>query len=296
MKILIAGGTGLVGKALKKQLVNAGHEVKILSRSARSDGFIWDPEQKTLDPEAITWADAVVNLAGAGIADESWSKERKDLIRTSRVAATRLLVDKLNLSSEHKVLLNASAIGIYGDHPFGVPVDEDTTPGNDFLASVCKDWEAEAYHLNQKHRLVIIRIGIVLSLEGGALPKLLPLARLGLASAVGSGKQGMSWIHICDLSEAFRFCLENPNVMGIVNGVAPDSVTNYDMMKHLAMVLNRPFWLPAVPSFVLKTILGEMSAVVLTGQLVKPKVLTNLGFQFQYPSLAPALSDLLGNK
>jgi uncharacterized protein len=296
MKVLIAGGTGLVGKALNRGLYQKGHEVKLLSRKPGNGAFLWDPEKDQIDSRAIGWADAVINLAGAGIADERWSEDRKSLIRSSRVKATQLLVSELNTRQEHKVLINASAIGIYGDQLFDKVLDEEAALGNDFLASVCKDWEAEAQKISSTHRLVIVRIGIVLSLQGGALPKLLPLAQWGMASAVGSGLQGMSWIHIEDLCEAFRFCLEKPDISGVVNGTSPRAVSNQEMMRWLARAVKRPFWMPAVPSFVLKTLLGEMAAVVLSGQQVKPVKLERMGFQFRYPDLTLALTDLMSSK
>lgn len=303
MIIAITGATGFVGKRLTTHLLAAGHEVVALTRSperaervlpVRCRLVAWDPDRGGVDAAALAGVDAVVNLAGEGVADGRWTARRKEAIRRSRVDATRLLVDAIAaLPAERRprVLVSASAIGFYGDRGDEI-LTEESAPGTGFLADVCRGWEeaavaAEAHGL----RTVRVRIGVVLGREGGALARMLPPFRLGLGGRIGSGDQWMSWIHVEDLVTLVAFALERQDVRGVVNGVAPAPVTNAELTATLGRVLERPAFLP-VPSIALRLALGEMGGVLLEGQRVLPTAAETHGFGFRHPDLGGALVDI----
>lgn len=303
MIVAITGATGFVGRRLTAHLLAAGHEVVALTRSpdraervlpVRCRLVAWDPEHGRADPGALDGIDAVVNLAGAGVADGRWTAKRKDAIRRSRVDATRLLVDAIAaLPSERRprVLVSASAIGFYGDRGDEL-LTEESAGGTGFLAEVCRGWEdaavgAEAHGV----RTVRIRIGVVLGREGGALARMLPPFRLGLGGRIGSGSQWMSWIHVDDLVALVAFALERHDVRGVVNAVAPTPVTNAEFSATLGRVLGRPAIVP-VPSMALRVALGEMADVLLAGQRVMPTAAQALDFRFGHPELGGALVDV----
>ncbi len=295
MNVLIAGGSGLIGKRLSEILVSKGHNTALLSRSKSkgSASFMWDPSQGTIDQSSIKWADAVVNLAGAGVADERWTPSRKVEIERSRVDATNLLVKAIATSGGIQSFISASAIGIYGSRRKDELLQENSNLGSDFLSEVCQSWEQAALPSKNFTRLAIVRIGIVLSVRGGALDKLLGPARLGLLSPIGTGKQWMSWIHIDDLCEAFVFLLEQGTLQGVFNGTAPSPETNSSFTRILAKTLDKKVWLPSVPEFAMKLIMGEMSEVVVGGQRVLPNEFLHAGFQYKYPQLEQALKNLI---
>jgi uncharacterized protein (TIGR01777 family) len=251
-----------------------------------------------LDPSALRGADAIVHLAGEGIAEARWTASRKRAIRDSRVDTSLALVralGQLDASVRPRVLVSASAIGWYGDRG-DTPLHEQSAPGEGFLAEVCRDWEGavfEAQALNV--RTVAVRIGVVLGRDGGALKPLLPLFRLGLGGRVGSGRQWFSWIHLRDLVGLLRHVVENPRAVGPVNGVAPEPVTNATFTAELGRVLHRPAVLP-VPAMALRAVLGEMSSVLLASQRVEPTAARQLGYSFQYPTLRSALDDLCADQ
>jgi uncharacterized protein (TIGR01777 family) len=306
MNVAITGATGFVGRRLAEQLLAAGHGVVALTRDreravpvvpARCRVVTWDPERGTLESGVLEGVDAVVNLAGAGVADGRWTTRRKESIRRSRVEGTRALVGAIAaLPAERRprVLLSASAIGYYGDRGDAV-LTERSEPGSGFLAEVCQAWEREAL-VAEGHgvRTVLIRIGIVLGRGGGALARMLPPFRLGLGGRVGSGRQWMSWIHLDDLVALMVVALEHDDVHGAVNGVAPHPVTNAEFAQTLARTLGRPALLP-VPSLALSIALGEMAGVLLEGQRVRPEVAETRGFRFHHPDLAGALVDVTGD-
>lgn len=280
MNVIITGGSGLIGSAISKALVQKGHNVVILTRNAANktpkDGVTyaeWEPSKLEIDQKAIDACDAIINLAGANVA-QRWSDKAKKEILDSRVLSTRTVVQALEKTGP-KTLINASAVGIY---PFGdETLDESSAPGEGFLQEVVKAWEAEGQKATN-HRRAFIRIGVVLSDQGGALEKLVPLFKLGLGSAVGSGKQWQSWILLDDLVRLFVHVLEHPEVEGVINGVSPNPVTNQHFSKSLAKSLNKPFWAPKVPAFVLKIVFGEMSQVILRSQ----KIVSNGHFQINF--------------
>ncbi|MCF8034338.1 MAG: TIGR01777 family oxidoreductase [Desulfarculaceae bacterium] len=302
MKVLVTGGSGFVGTTLCARLLEAGHEVSVLTRSQKGAErlpqgvapLLGDPTAQGPWQDQAAAHDAFVNLAGASIFNR-WSMEYKALIRSSRILTTRNLVQAMGRRPEGSapaVLVSASAVGYYG--PRGdEELSEDDQPGSDFLASVCMDWEGEALQARDLGaRVVCARFGIVLGTGGGALGQMLPLFRLGLGGPLGSGQQWFSWIHQQDLVGALIFCLEK-DMSGPANCCAPAPVTNRELAASLGRVLHRPAFLPA-PGFAIKLAMGEMGSMVLTGQRVLPQALLRAGFSFQFPELEGALRDLLG--
>jgi uncharacterized protein (TIGR01777 family) len=288
MKIAIAGASGMVGKALTKSLTGKGHTVTALKRGNSADQVFVD-----VSPEYLEGFDAVINLAGENIAAKRWSDEQKKLIVDSRVSTTSCLANALSKTKgSPKVFINASAIGIYGNRG-SEAITEESSPGAGFLASTCKKWEAAVKPAKRDGlRVVIARLGVVLSKEGGALNKMLLPFQLGAGGVLGSGRQYMSWIEINDLVKAFEFLLVN-DVEGIVNMTSPNPATNAEFTSAMAKVLSRPAILPA-PAFGLKLILGEMAQeMLLEGSLVVPAKLEKAGFKFDYANLEKALNHEL---
>ena len=297
MKVVIAGGTGFLGTQLTASLRADGHDVRLLTRRPRaSDEVAWSPA----DP-AGAWtttleaADAVVNLAGESIETGRWTVARKRAILESRLAATRAIASAINRSGRPpRVLLNASAVGVYGSTG-AEPLDEASAPGSDFLASVCVEWEACA-RAARTARVVVLRTGLVLDATGGALPKLARPFRLCAGGRVGSGRQYWSWIHVEDWVRLVRWAIATGDVEGPVNLTAPNPVTNAEFARTLGRVLHRPSILPA-PAFALRLLLGEMAdALVVGGQRVLPAVATARGFTFRYPNLEAALRHIYGHR
>jgi len=295
--ILVTGGTGLVGTRLSHLLVQKGNTVTHLSRRSKEGEFKtyeWDIRKGTIDEEAIASADAIIHLAGAGVADQRWNDARKKEIYDSRIDSTKLLLKYVKeYNPALKYFLSASAIGYYGWDTGAELVDESSVKGEGFLADVVADWEAEVDKfsginvLNGK-----VRIGVVLSEKGGALVEITKPIRLGAGAPLGSGEQYMSWIHLDDLCGIFMHCLEK-KVEGIVNGVAPYAATNKELTKAIAKKLGKPLLLPNVPKFALKIMVGEMADMLVGGNNVSAKRIEELGYEFQYPNLKDALDNLL---
>ncbi|MGI9543288.1 MAG: TIGR01777 family oxidoreductase [Cyclobacteriaceae bacterium] len=297
--ILITGGTGLIGRHLTEQFERKGYSVTHLSRSRRGENkektYIWDIHKSFIEDGALENANIVIHLAGAGVTDARWTSSRKKEILDSRVQSTRLLHQKLkDQSTPLEAFICASAIGIYGSDLSDDWKEEGTSFGNDFLAQVTEAWEAEAKELTQlENRVVLLRIGVVLSGEGGALGKLAKPIKLGIGAVLGSGKQYMSWIHIEDLCGIFEQAVTDKTMEGPYNTVAPQPVTNKEMTQAMAKLLNRSLVLPAVPGFALKLALGEMAEIVLNGGRVSSKKIEKAGYEFKFPQLTMALEDLL---
>jgi uncharacterized protein len=299
-RVLITGATGLVGQEIVKQCLDQNIAVNYLSTSktkledkANYKGFYWNPSTGEIDVNCFKDVDVIINLAGATIA-QRWTKANKEVILNSRVEALQLLFNTIKAENiSIKQLVSASAIGIYPDsitHYY----EEDFKDFDDrFLAKVVTSWENEADQFKSLNiKVSKIRIGIVLSEKGGALPQLVKPIRWFIGSALGSGNQWQSWIHIEDIAAIFMYVVKN-TIEGTFNGVAPNAMTQKDMVKSIAKVVKRPILLPAVPSFVLKLVLGEMSALVLESQRVSSKKIEDLGFNFKYYQLQPALEDVL---
>lgn len=297
MKVLITGGTGFIGTALSRELRISGYNV-IVSTRRKTDSkekLTWVPPG-LIPPETISNIDAVINLAGESIAEGKWTKERKERILSSRVSTTHALVQSMqNANPKPKVLISASAVGYYGPRADDI-ITEDSSPGSDFLAEVCKAWEAEALKIQESGiRVVIVRFGTVLESDGGALPKMARPFRFFAGGPIGSGRQWFSWIHRDDLTGIIKYALENEAVSGLINTTAPQPVTNKEFSTALGKSLGRPSWLP-VPGFVLKIAFGELGGVLLTGQRVIPKKITKAGYQFKYPDIDSALRVIFGKK
>ena len=301
MKILVTGSTGLVGTALAEALARDGHTVCRLMRSqsvvaaGTKKGFdvAWNPTTGELGGAAVG-ADAVVNLAGASIAGGRWTTERKALLRTSRIETTRALVNALaKMNARPRVLVSASAIGIYGDRGDEVLTEESKT-GTDFLATLAQEWEGEALKAEALGiRVVLARFGIILARHGGALGKMLLPFKLCAGGRLGSGQQWMSWVTLEDVVGILRFAMEGAPVTGAINVVAPQPVRNAEFTKVLAKALHRPALFPA-PAFALRLALGEMAdALLLSGQRVAPERLQQLGYSFLHVELSKALNAVL---
>ncbi|MBI3671127.1 MAG: TIGR01777 family protein [Acidobacteria bacterium] len=307
MKTLVSGSTGMVGTAVIESLLRDGHTVCPLLRPeskvrSQAAGFLgawgpavrWDPVGNTFDPLPAQGADAVVHLAGASIGEGRWTEARKRLLRTSRVDATRHLVRVLaQFAQLPKVFVSASAMGYYGDRG-EEELTEESAAGDDFLAALARDWEAEAARAAEfGARVVMLRFGIILAPHGGALARMLPPFRLGLGGRLGSGRQWMSWLTLEEVVGIIRSALENANLHGPVNAVSPNPVRNREFTAVLGRVLHRPAIFPA-PAFALRLALGEMAGPLLLGsQRLVPGKLRVLGYKFLQPDLEPALSALL---
>ncbi|MGI8311145.1 TIGR01777 family oxidoreductase [Saccharopolyspora hattusasensis] len=290
MRVVVAGSSGLIGTSLVAGLRQAGHDVVRLVRRLPQapDERGWEPETGQLDADALDGADAVVNLCGAGIGDKRWTPERKRLLVHSRVRPTQVLAEAIAAKGV-PVLANGSAVGFYGDTG-SKPVTETSAPGTDFLAGLCRQWEAATGAAARAGaRVVLLRSGLVLAPSGGLLGQLRPLFSLLLGGRLGDGSQYFPWISLDDEVAAIRFVLERPEVSGPVNLTGPAPVTNAEFTRALGEALGRPApWI--VPGFALRIVLGELADQVLGGQRAVPTVLEAHGFTFQHPSIGAALA------
>ena len=304
--VLITGGTGLVGTALSKLLVQKGYDIIILSRNAKAGNAKtvyrranWDIENQTIDADAIEQADYIIHLAGAGVADKRWTAKRKKEIEESRTKSSALIVKALtDIPNKVKAVVCASAIGWYGPDPSipnPEPFIETNAPDTEFLGETCRVWEESIEPVTAMgKRLVKLRTGIVLGREGGALAAFKRPVRFGVAAILGNGKQVVSWIHIDDLCRLYAHAIERENLHGAYNAVAPNPVNNRTLTIELAKKIKGRFYIPfQVPSFILKIMLGEMSVEVLKSATVSAEKIRNTGFQFLYPHIEPALDDLI---
>ena len=302
MHIVITGGTGLIGRALTTSLAQEGHRVTVLSRDpARHPSSVargvtvtaWDPRRPEGWAGQLSGCDAVVNLAGAGVADTRWSAARKTLVRDSRVQAGQALVAAIErISDRPRCLVQVSGAGYYGTRQ-SWPLGEEAPSGDDFLASVCRDWEASTAAVEALGvRRVVTRIGIVLSRQGGALPRMLLPFRLFVGGPLGSGRQPFPWIHISDVIGAFRFLIDRQDTAGVYNLAAPEFLDNAAFSRALGQVLHRPSLLPA-PAPALRLALGEMAMLLLEGQQVSPERLLSAGYAFRFTQAQKALLDIL---
>ncbi len=300
--ILITGGTGLVGTQLAVFLKEAGYQVLILGRSKSGNTefptYKWDYKSGHIDIEAIEKADFIIHLAGANIGDKRWTDNQKKIIIDSRVKTTELLFKAVQEHNHKlKAFVSASAIGFYGaltsEHIF-VETDD---PCNDFLGKVCKDWEEANANFEQLNiRTINLRIGVVLTKDGGPLSKLVRPIKFGLGSVLGSGKQYMSWIHIHDLCNMFLKVIQDNNLQGIFNAVAPSHITNEELTRTISHILRRHVWLPKIPETILKLIFGEMACTFLKGSRVSADKILKTGFTFKYPEPEIALKNLIAPK
>ncbi len=296
---IITGGTGLVGKALSRDLVSAGHRVTILSRSSgeKKDGVeqvAWTPTKAGAWQEALDGADVVVHLAGANVAEGRWTESRLAEIRESRITSGKLIAEALAAAKKKpKIYVSASAIGYYGLHESGPTFDETSAAGQGTLASICVDWEASANAARDAGIPVTHpRIGVVLAKNGGALEKMVPPFKAFVGGPIGSGKQWLSWVHLTDVVGSIRFAVDHA-LAGPFNVVAPEPKTMDEFAGTLGRTLGRPSAVRA-PAFAIKIAFGEMGDVVLKGQRVIPAKLEREGYAFRFPTLSGALENILG--
>jgi len=308
MKLLLTGCTGFIGRELIPLLIKEGHSLTVISRQSKgklkaianaprinfiqmnpAESSSWDKEEIQT---CLKSCEGVINLAGEPIAEKRWTTDHCKEITKSRIETTKNLIKNLsNLKKSPKVLINASAIGFYGSHP-QTEFNEESIPGDDFLANLCKEWESIAKNKPRATRLVIVRIGIVLAKDGGALGKMLPIFRAGLGGPIGDGKQWMSWIHRTDLCNLIKESVTNSSWSGVVNGVAPNPVRMNEFSNLLGKALGRPSLL-AVPGPILKLILGDGARVVLEGQNVQPQRLNKLKFKFSFSTINDAFKTII---
>lgn len=303
MNILITGATGLIGAKLCRMLAGEGHKIIALSRSPKKAAELavaethkWEPEAGPPPPESLEGVDAIIHLAGEPVVARRWSDAQKKRIRNSRVISTRNLVAGMSSADKKpSVFVCASAVGFYGDRG-DEQLPESAAPGQDFLSNVCREWEREAARaIEASIRTVQVRIGVVLSTEGGALKRMLPAFKFGVAGKLGSGQQWFPWIHLADITGIFRHAILTSSLEGPINGVAPASVTNAEFTNELGRALHRPAFLP-VPALALRLLMGEMADVLLMSQRAIPQVALETGYSFEYANLAAALDDLLAEK
>ncbi|MGK0407661.1 MAG: hypothetical protein ACJAZH_001483 [Roseivirga sp.] len=298
MIVLISGGSGLVGEAITSILLQSNYTVRHLSRSVkkRADGvevFAWDTDRGSLDEAAFKDLDYIINLAGASIA-KRWTPKYKSEVLRSRLEGTRLLFDTASkLGTALKAFISASAVGYY-PNSFSKTFNEDDAPGSNFLSLICEEWEREAFNFEQLGiKTFILRIGIVLSTKGGALPQMAMPVKFGLGAPLASGKQWMPWIHIEDLARQFVYCIESPGLKpGVYNAVGPKSASNKELTQAIAKSLKRPLFIPTVPAFALKLLLGEMSETVLASNRCSNQKIRSSGFKYKFLLLEDALADL----
>ncbi|MDX1602618.1 MAG: TIGR01777 family oxidoreductase [Salinimicrobium sediminis] len=299
MRILITGATGLVGSEITRLLHENGININYLTTSRskieKSDnykGFYWNPSTGEIDTKCLEGVGAIINLAGASVF-QPWTTSNKKKILNSRIDSLNLLSRTLE-ENDHEVgqLASASAIGIYPSSTQKMHYEEEKEVADNFLGEVSEKWEVAAQKFsNLGVRVAIVRIGIVLARDGGALPQIARPVKYNVGTALGSGKQWQSWIHVTDLARLFLFLISN-GAKGVFNGVAPNPVTNEDLTREVAAVMDKKIWLPKVPGFALKLVMGEMSTVVLGSQLVSSKKVEEEGFNFQFINLRQAIRDI----
>jgi len=304
--ILITGGTGMIGTHLSKQLVGAGHQVIILTRNTdrhqRAQPGIsyanWDFEAQVIDANAISGTDCIIHLAGAGVADQRWNQRRKEEIVSSRVKSSQLLIKAMQtIPNNIQTIISASGIGWYGADTAASLKDgfnEEAPADREFLGETCRLWEEHIQPVTALgKRLVIFRIGIVLSHSGGALKEFIKPLKAGVAAILGHGRQNISWVHIDDLCSMMQMAMEDSNMQGVYNAVAPEVTNNQTLTLSLAKAMRGRFFIPIhVPAFVLKLILGEMSVEVLKSAKVNSFKIQSAGFHHSYPTLQKAIEQL----
>lgn len=298
--VLISGGTGFIGKHLTHLLIANGYSVSVLSRSQKQNTtdisyYRWDVDKHYIDENAVLNADYIIHLAGEGIAEKRWTKERKEAIVQSREQSIRLIYEVLKKNNKKlDAFVSASGIGIYGAMNGEEICAENTPPANDFLGITCQKWEAAADAVSGLGiRVVEIRTGLVLGKDEGFLKKLTPIFKFRLGSALGSGKQYMPWIHVDDLCAIYLEALSNSTMNGAYNAAVYDDTTNTFFSKTLAKIYGYSIWSPNVPAFLIKMAMGEMAQIILTGRRVSSSKIEETGFKFQFTTLKEALVDCL---
>jgi uncharacterized protein len=300
MKVVITGGSGLIGSALARNLYIKGHEIGILGRNTKNElnlpyhFYKWDIDKSEIDRAALENTDYIVHLAGENISDKRWTIKQKLIIEKSRVKSAELVFDycKENIT-KLKAFITSSAIGYYGTFTSGRILYENDSPGNDFLAEIGVKWENAADLFKMLGiRTVKIRTGVVLSHLGAAYTKMSKPIKLGMGASFGNGKQYVPWIHLDDIVAIFEKAIEDEKMDGAYNGVSPCYLTNKELTQAIAKSLNKPYWLPNIPSFVIRAVFGEMSDILLKGTRISADKIVDQGFQFKFPTIEIALEDL----
>ncbi|MES2800561.1 MAG: TIGR01777 family oxidoreductase [Bacteroidota bacterium] len=297
--ILITGGSGLIGSQLTKLLTMKGFQVRWLTRKINpletTPQFVWDWKNKSIDTDAFLGVDAIIHLAGASINGKRWTSQVKQDIYDSRVVATQFLFESLAKEKHQvKTIVAGSAVGYYG----AVTVDkiffEDDAAGTDFLAKTCNDWEQTSEQFSSLGiRTVIIRTGIVLSKESETFKKIAAPIRFGMGSGLGSGKQIFPWIHLADLCGIMLKSLDDESMQGAYNAVAPESITNLALMKELAKAMKKPFFMPKIPSFIIKLLFGELADALLNGSKISAEKVIKSGYKFQFSNFQEATKSFI---
>ena len=295
--VLITGANGVLAQHLEKVLENT-YTIKFLTRKVKEKNeFLWDINKNYIDPEAFTDVNHIIHLAGSSIADKSWTKERKQMIYSSRIDSAQLILEELKKNKlTIETFISASAIGYYGTETTDTILTEKSPTGNDFLSDVCNKWEHATHSFlsdNVANRTAIVRIGIIFATNEGALKKIIQPIKLGVGSGIGTGNQWMPWIHISDLCGIFKFILTHKEINGTFNAVSPEHITNIGLTRKIAKVLKRKILLPNIPKFVMKLIFGEMSVILLEGSRVSSEKIVKRGFNFEYENLDTALRNIL---
>jgi uncharacterized protein (TIGR01777 family) len=296
--VLITGGTGFIGKYLTEKLLKKGYTVSILTRNSKPNTenvfyYIWDVTAQSIDEEAVRNADYIIHLAGENIAEKRWTADRKKAILDSRIKSTQLIYDTLKKNNKKvDAFVSASGIGFYGAVNGDGICTENTFPADDFVGTVCQEWENSADLMTSLGiRTVKIRTGLVLGKNGGIVKELAPIFKRGLGSALGSGRQYMPWIHIHDLCMIYMEAIENNKMIGAYNATINDSTTNLIFSKTLASTFGYPIWMPKIPAFLIRLIMGERACILLTGRRVSSDRIKKLGFRFQFKNLQQALKN-----
>ncbi len=298
--ILITGANGMLAKDLANQLEEE-YTIRFLTRKVSKDNeFLWDLKNNYIDPKALIGVHNIIHLAGSSVAEKRWTEKRKHDILSSRVASAQLILDTLKKNQlTINAFISASAIGYYGTNNTDTIFNEESPKGIDFLSNVCDKWEQVAHAFQSKQiakRIAIVRIGIILAKDGGALQKITKPISFGFGSGIGTGKQYMPWIHIQDLSGIFKYILSNEQVNGIFNAVSPEDITNIEFTKKIAKFIKRRIILPNIPKFMIQVLFGEMGTILLNGNRISSKKITDIGFKFNFKSLDDALKNLLLTK
>lgn len=296
-RVLVTGGRGLIGQHLCRRLQDKGYEVAILSRSSSGAipvSYTWNLDHNEIDRKALNSFDFIIHLAGANIGTKRWTSKRKQEISKSRINSTELIFNNIDKKNKKlKAFVSASAIGYYGAITSEHMYVESDPSASDFLGQTCKNWEGAIDRFSEIGvRTVKIRTGIVLSNKGGALSKLQQPVKLGLGASIGNGKHYMPWIHMDDLCDIYIHALEQVDMHGSYNAVAPEHITNMAFTRKLAQVLQKPLWIPNIPSFGMKLLFGEMAVMLLTGSRISSEKIQNAGFSFRFPDLDSAFLEL----
>lgn len=299
-KILITGGTGFIGANLIPYLTKIGFEIAVLSRGSQRGKlpnvtyYLWDIKKRTIDPEALKNVDYIINLAGANIGAKNWTDERKKILLNSRVVSTNFLYDSVvKFSVKPKCIISSSAVGYYGTFNSDKILTEDAPKGNDFLAEVCHQWEMAAHKFEKLGaRTVILRKGVVIGKDGGIVDRMAGIAKFGLNTSVGSGKQFIPWIAMQDLVRLYFFVLEQPSMTGVFNAVSGEHINMNEFAKALSKAMNKPILTPNAPAFAIKMLYGKMSIMLLNGSRVSHEKLKNEGFEFKYRDIQEVLNEV----